>query len=117
MWFLNRPPVFEDEPGVVVAAAWSKSTGDGVTTSGDRQGRTMQAWVAFDPVWDNGRVTGYYANVTRMRPDAHPGVLNLIMKTFLSRWVGCGVWGVTTGCAGWHAPCAAFCMAHHTYQG
>jgi len=29
--------------------------------------------------------SGYYANVTRMSPDAHPGVLNLIIKEFIDK--------------------------------
>lgn len=50
----------------------------------DGNGR-MLAFVFFDAVYMDGLIVGYYANVTRMRPDAHPGVLNLIIKTFIDR--------------------------------
>lgn len=44
---------------------------------------TMQGYIFFDGVFEDGRLVGYYANVTRMLPDAHPGTLNLMMKTFI----------------------------------
>jgi lysylphosphatidylglycerol synthetase-like protein (DUF2156 family) len=72
VWFINRLPIFEEEDGVRLFAAR------------DSNGR-MLAFVACDPVYEFGQVVGYYANVTRMRPDAHPGTLNLMMKEFLDR--------------------------------
>lgn len=48
----------------------------------DRTGR-MLGFIFFDAVTERGRVTGWYANVTRLAPGAHPGALNLIIKTFL----------------------------------
>jgi lysylphosphatidylglycerol synthetase-like protein (DUF2156 family) len=64
--------VFDDEEGVRKLVAR------------DKTGR-MLAFVACDPVYEFGQVVGYYANVTRMRPDAHPGTLNLMMKEFIER--------------------------------
>lgn len=72
VWFVNRPPVFSPECGVRKFIA-RDCTGQ------------MLAYVFFDAVYDGGVVAGYYANVTRMRPDAHPGVLNLIIKEFIDR--------------------------------
>jgi hypothetical protein len=47
----------------------------------------MQGYIFFDGVYEGGQLVGYYANVTRLLPDAHPGTLNLIIKEFLERWV------------------------------
>lgn len=43
----------------------------------------LQGYIFFDAVYEDGRLIGYYANVTRMLPDAHPGTLNLVMKAFI----------------------------------
>jgi len=72
VWFINRLPVFADEEGVRKLAAR------------DHLGR-MLAFVACDPVYEAGQVIGYYANVTRMRPDAHAGTLNLMMSWFIEK--------------------------------
>lgn len=72
IWFINRLPVFAPEPGVRKLIARSQD------------GR-LQAYIFFDAVYEGGRVVGYYANVTRMRPDAHPGVLNVLIKEFIER--------------------------------
>lgn len=75
VWFINRAPVFAPEPGVRKFVAR------------DAAGAVL-GYIFFDGVFENGQLTGYYANVTRMLPDAHPGTLNLIIKEFLDRWVG-----------------------------
>lgn len=67
IWFINRLPVLQDEPGVRKF------------TARDNTG-AMLAYIFFDPVYEAGVLVGYYANVTRMVPDAHPGCLNLIMR-------------------------------------
>lgn len=72
MWFINRPPVFAPEPGVRKFVA-RDSTG------------AIQGYIFFDGVFEGGQLTAYYANVTRMLPNAHPGTLNLIIKEFLER--------------------------------
>eukprot|EP00775_Hariotina_reticulata_P001702 gene1702-2047_t len=72
VWFLNRLPVFAPEPGVRKLVAR------------DKNGQ-MLAFIFFDAVYEAGKVVGYYANVTRMSPDAHPGVLNLIIKEFIDK--------------------------------
>ena len=64
--------MFDDEDGVRLLAAR------------DTNGK-MLAFVACDPVYEEGQVVGYYANVTRMRPDAHAGTLNMMMKEFIDR--------------------------------
>lgn len=45
----------------------------------------IQGFIFFDGVFEDGQLTGYYANVTRMLPGAHAGTLNLIMKEFIER--------------------------------
>eukprot|EP00775_Hariotina_reticulata_P013086 gene13086-13213_t len=70
MWLLNRQPVFGPEFAVRKFVAR------------DGNGKLL-AFIFFDAVFEAGRLVGYYANVTRMRPGAHPGVLNLIIKTFI----------------------------------
>lgn len=72
VWFLNRSPVFAPEP-------WVRKF-----TARSRDGR-LQAYIFFDAVYEGGSIIGYYANVTRMRPDAHPGVLNVLVKEFIDR--------------------------------
>lgn len=72
VWFLNRPPVFEPEAGVRKFIA--RDAND-----------VMQAFIFCDAVYEAGEVVGYYANVTRMRPDAHPGVLNLMIKEIIDK--------------------------------
>jgi hypothetical protein len=71
-WFLNRQPIFAPEPGVRKF------------TARDAAGRLL-GYVFFDGVFERGDLVGYYANVTRMLPDAHPGTLNLIIKTFIEQ--------------------------------
>lgn len=72
VWFLNRSAVHRPERGVRKFIAR------------DAAGQ-LQAYMFFDAVYDAGCVVGYYANVTRMRPGAHPGVLNLMVKEFIDR--------------------------------
>jgi hypothetical protein len=45
----------------------------------------LLGFIFFDGVWEGGVLVGYYANVTRMRPGAHPGVLNLLVSAFMDR--------------------------------
>ena len=72
VWFINRPPVFAPEAGVRKFIA-RNAAGE------------IQGFIFFDGVFENGQLTGYYANVTRMLPDAHPGTLNLMMKEFIEK--------------------------------
>lgn len=72
VWFINRPPVFAPEAGVRKFVAR------------DASGK-IQGFIFFDGVFEDGQLTGYYANVTRMLPGAHAGTLNLIMKEFIER--------------------------------
>ncbi|WIA18896.1 hypothetical protein OEZ85_003568 [Tetradesmus obliquus] len=72
-WFINRPPVFAPEPGVRKFTARDSSSG------------RLLGFIFFDAVFEAGQVVGYYANVTRMVPDAHPGVLNLLVSNFMDR--------------------------------
>ncbi|WIA39195.1 hypothetical protein OEZ86_005320 [Tetradesmus obliquus] len=72
-WFINRPPVFAPEPGVRKFTARDSSSGQ------------LLGFIFFDAVFEPGQVVGYYANVTRMVPDAHPGVLNLLVSNFMDR--------------------------------
>jgi hypothetical protein len=51
----------------------------------------LLGFIFFDGVYEAGKLVGYYANVTRMRPDAHPGVLNLLVSNFMDRWGGGGL--------------------------
>lgn len=51
-------------------------------TARDSSGRLL-GYMFFDGVFKEGKLVGYYANVTRMLPDAHPGTLNFMIKTFL----------------------------------
>ena len=69
---MNRGPVFGDEESVRKLVVR------------DNTGR-MLAFVAWDPVYEAGEVVGYYANVTRMKPDAHAGTLNLMMSWFIEK--------------------------------
>jgi hypothetical protein len=71
VWFINRKPVFAPEPGVRKFVAR------------DAHGR-LQGFIFFDACFEQGELAGYYANVTRLAPDAHPGTLNLIIKHFLA---------------------------------
>jgi hypothetical protein len=72
VWFINRRPVFAPEPGVRKLVARDAA---GV----------LRGYIFFDGVFEGGRLVGYYANVTRLAPDAHPGTLNLIIREFLDR--------------------------------
>lgn len=76
VWFINRQPVLAPEPGVRKLIAR------------DAGGRLL-GFIFFDAVYDGSTdaPVGYYANVTRMLPDAHTGTLNLIIKHFLDRCV------------------------------
>jgi hypothetical protein len=67
--------VFAPEPGVRKFTAREAGSG------------RLLGFIFFDAVYESGRVAGYYANVTRMRPDAHPGVLNLLVSSFMDRSV------------------------------
>jgi hypothetical protein len=67
--------VFAPEPGVRKFTAREAGSG------------RLLGFIFFDAVYEAGNVTGYYANVTRMRPDAHPGVLNLLVSSFMDRSV------------------------------
>lgn len=69
-WFINRPPILAPEPGVRKF------------TARDAHNRLL-GYIFFDGVFEGGQLVGYYANVTRLVPDAHPGTLNLIVKAFL----------------------------------
>lgn len=51
-------------------------------TARDTKNRLL-GYIFFDGVFEGGQLVGYYANVTRLVPDAHPGTLNLIVKAFL----------------------------------
>jgi hypothetical protein len=73
VWFINRLPVFAPEPGVRKLTARDVSSG------------RLLGYIFFDTVYEGGHVVGYYANVTRMRPDAHPGVLNLLVSSFMDK--------------------------------
>jgi hypothetical protein len=75
VWFINRLPIYAPEPGVRKFTAREAASG------------RLLGFIFFDAVHEAGRVVGYYANVTRMRPDAHPGVLNLLVSAFMDRWV------------------------------
>lgn len=75
VWFINRRPIFAPEPGVRKFIARNAAG-------------KLQGYIFFDGVFEDGELVGYYANVTRMLPDAHPGTLNLMMKTFIER-CGC----------------------------
>jgi hypothetical protein len=55
-------------------------------TARDVSSGRLLGYIFFDAVYEGGAVVGYYANVTRMRPDAHPGVLNLLVSSFMDRW-------------------------------
>lgn len=72
VWFINRRPVFAPEAGVRKFVA-RNAAGE------------LQGFIFFDACFDQGQLTGWYANVTRMAPDAHPGALNLMMKHFLEK--------------------------------
>jgi hypothetical protein len=78
-WFINRLPVFAPEPGVRKFTAREAASG------------RLLGFIFFDAVHEAGNIVGYYANVTRMRPDAHPGVLNLLVSNFMDRLVS-GLW-------------------------
>jgi hypothetical protein len=90
IWFINRAPVFLPEPGVRKFVAWQqkrKGGGEGAadaTTNNNH--REMVAYIFFDPVYENGRMCGAYANVTRISPDAPHGCLNLIMREALAQF-------------------------------
>jgi hypothetical protein len=114
IWFINRAPVFEPEPGVRKFVAWQRRPRDrdddaaatcGGSGNGDGGGaarkdgdstntnnktaaddREMVAYVFFDPVYEDGRMCGAYANVTRISPDAPHGCLNLIMREALAQF-------------------------------
>lgn len=102
VWFINRPPVFTPEAGVRKFVARDSSG-------------QVQGFIFFDGVYENGQLTGYYANVTRMRPDAHPGTLNLVMKEFIHR---CSLlqsrmlWMSACHLAACHMPTQAALYAH-----
>jgi hypothetical protein len=49
----------------------------------DSSGRLV-GFIFFDSVFEGGRLAGWYANVTRLAPDAHPGTLNLMIKHFIT---------------------------------
>ena len=86
VWFINRRPIFAPEAGVRKFIARNAAG-------------QLQGYIFFDGVFEGGRLVGYYANVTRLLPDAHPGTLNLMMKTFLERCLGSlgrGAWGIAT---------------------
>ncbi|KAF6256766.1 hypothetical protein COO60DRAFT_1702160 [Scenedesmus sp. NREL 46B-D3] len=72
-WFINRLPVFAPEPGVRKFTAREAGSG------------RLLGFIFFDAVYEAGGVAGYYANVTRLRPGAHPGVLNLLVSSFMDR--------------------------------
>jgi hypothetical protein len=72
VWFINRTPVFAPEPGVRKFIARNAAG-------------ALQGYIFFDGVFEGGWLVGYYANVTRMLPDAHPGTINLIIRDFLDR--------------------------------
>ncbi|WIA39196.1 hypothetical protein OEZ86_005321 [Tetradesmus obliquus] len=73
VWFINRLPVFAPEPGVRKFTAREAGSG------------RLLGFIFFDAVFEASNVVGYYANVTRMVPDAHPGVLNLLVSNFMDR--------------------------------
>jgi hypothetical protein len=74
VWFINRLPVFASERGVRKFTAREAASG------------VLLGFIFFDGVYEASKLVGYYANVTRMRPDAHPGVLNLLVSNFMDRW-------------------------------
>lgn len=72
-WFINRRPVLTKvEPGVRRFAALHNGS--------------LVAWIFFDPMYQEGQVVGYYANITRHTSSAHTGTLGLIIKEAMEKF-------------------------------
>ncbi|MEE9542220.1 MAG: DUF2156 domain-containing protein [Thermodesulfobacteriota bacterium] len=66
LWFVARPAVYEEEPGVRKFVARLKGS--------------VEGFVFFDPMYSEGKVYGYHLEILRARRDAHPSTRRLIIK-------------------------------------
>ncbi len=55
-------------------------SGNGGHSGGGTQGRRCVGFMVLDPMYENGRLVGYYRNVVRTLDTAHSGTVSLMTK-------------------------------------